>query len=351
MLKKILIVISLVLLLLMAALLYPLVPDTPADAGQAASKLDPTVAEQIAQFADSADTIDAVVVADSDELLFEHGTTSAIINTHSVRKSIMSVMFGAAALEGRVDVQMTLAELDIDDAKMPLTDLERTATVADLLTARSGIYIEAAGETAEMKARRPQRGQYQPGQHYYYNNWDFNTLGAILARATGEPLEDHYHRLAERLEFEDYQRGQLYFSEASGSEHDQYIIFLSARDLLKIGQMMLRGGRTPDGSQLLSPEWIAESTSSYSEITDVAHMDGYGYLWWLDSAAGTYWASGWGGQFMLVDPGNDLIIVTRNHTGRRLGSVLWLSVLGNSTQGRMGEVARIHEMILAARDP
>ena len=59
MLKKILIAISLVLLLLIAALFYPLVPDTPADPGQPASSLDPAVAEQIARFADEADTIDS----------------------------------------------------------------------------------------------------------------------------------------------------------------------------------------------------------------------------------------------------------------------------------------------------
>ena len=69
-------------------------------------------------------------------------------------------------------------------------------------------------------------------------------------------------------------------------------------------------------------------------------------LWSLDSQAQTYWATGWGGQFLLVDPGNDLIIVTRNDTGRRLGAVLWLSGLGNSTQGRMHEVMTIRDMVL-----
>ncbi len=345
MLKKTLILIAALLLILVAVLLYPLVPGSPAASTPSAMTLPAPLAERIGGFADATDTIDAVVVAGPNELLLEHGVSRAIINSHSVRKSLISVMFGAAALDGGLDVQATLADLGIDDAKMPLTEAERSATIADLLTARSGIYIEAAGETAEMKARRPQRGQHAPGEHYYYNNWDFNTLGTILAVATGTPLETHYQRLAERLQFEDYQPGQLYFSEASGSEHDQYIIFISARDLSKVGQMMLRGGLAPDGSRLITSDWIAQSTRRYSEITDVAHMDGYGYLWWLDSNTGTYWASGWGGQFMLVDPRNDLVIVARNHTGRRLGSVLWLSVLGNSTQGRMGAVAEIHEML------
>ena len=258
----------------------------------------------------------------------------------------MSVLFGMAVARGEVDVQSTLAEIGIDDAKMPLTDVERRAKIADLLKARSGIYIEAAGETAEMKAGRPRRGQYHPGEHYYYNNWDFNTLGSILSRVTGQTLHDHVLELGSRLGFQDYQEGHLFFMSASGSEHDQYVLYLSARDLARVGQMMLRDGLDNAGQSLLQADWIQESTKPYSVLTERAPLDAYGYLWSIDEDRATVWATGWGGQYMLIDRANDLVIVVRNDTGRRLGEWLWLVALNNSTQGRMEQVTEMHAMLL-----
>ncbi len=346
MLKKIGLILGVILLILAAALVYPIVPDTTSAASEGVSHLSPALSEAVQRFVDAHDTIDAIIIANSDQVLFESGITHEPINTHSVRKSVMSVLMGIASSRGDINVHSSLAELGIDDAVMPLTDLERTAKVTDLLKARSGIYIEAAGETAEMKAGRPRRGQYAPGEHYYYNNWDFNTLGSVLTRTTGRTLHAHMADLSTRLGFKDYQADHLFFSEASGSEHDQYILYLSARDLARIGQMMLRDGTDDAGRSLLSSEWITASTTAHSQLERSEPLDGYGYLWSLDSDAGTVWATGWGGQYLLIDRTNNLLIVTRNHTGRRLGAFLWLVALNNSTQGRAPEVASIHEMLL-----
>jgi len=70
--------------------------------------------------------------------------------------------------EGKIDLSSTLKELGIDDLT-PLTEVEKTATVKDLLSARSGVYIEAAGEAPSMKAVRPARGSDAPGTFWYYN--------------------------------------------------------------------------------------------------------------------------------------------------------------------------------------
>ena len=88
----------------------------------------------------------------------------------------------------------TLAELGIDDNEPSLTDVEKRATVRDLLTARSGVYHPALYETPGMAAMRPLRGSHLPGTHWYYNNWDFNALGTIyllvivVAAAAAIPL-------------------------------------------------------------------------------------------------------------------------------------------------------------------
>jgi CubicO group peptidase (beta-lactamase class C family) len=80
--------------------------------------------------------------------------------------------------------ERTLAELGIDDEPPVLTSVERQATILDLLRARSGVYHDAARETPAMRSRRPLRGSHAPGSLFYYNNWDFNVLGAVFQKLT-----------------------------------------------------------------------------------------------------------------------------------------------------------------------
>lgn len=92
---------------------------------------------------------------------------------HSIRKSILSALYGFNVDDGKIGLNRTLAELQIDDIP-PLTETEKEAKIIHLLKARSGVYHEAVSETEEMKATRPIRGSHKPDTHWYYNNWDFN---------------------------------------------------------------------------------------------------------------------------------------------------------------------------------
>lgn len=79
------------------------------------------------------------------------------MNTHSLRKAIISLLYGIAVDEGLIDLDKTLAELGIDEVT-PLSEQERTATIRDLLMYRSGIYLPAAGEHDEQATHRPAPG-------------------------------------------------------------------------------------------------------------------------------------------------------------------------------------------------
>lgn len=85
-----------------------------------------------------------------------------------------------------IDLNKTLADLGIDDTSA-LTATEKTATVRQLLQARSGVYHPAAYGMAVMKELRPQRGSHTAGSFWYYN-WDFNTLGAIYQKLNGKDV-------------------------------------------------------------------------------------------------------------------------------------------------------------------
>jgi CubicO group peptidase (beta-lactamase class C family) len=119
-------------------------------------------------------------------VLFEYGNISETSYVASVRKSLISMLYGKYVASGAISLGATLDELGIDDTG-GLLPRERQATVADLLTARSGVYHPAAnlGDASE---RAPARGSVAPGTHFLYNNWDFNALGTILERRTGQTV-------------------------------------------------------------------------------------------------------------------------------------------------------------------
>lgn len=88
-----------------------------------------------------------------------------------------------------------MKNLGIDENKTPLTEQEKTATIKDLLMARSGVYLQAEAEVDYAKNNRPKREQYKSGEYFFYNNFDFNVLGTILEQKTGksigEFMEEH----------------------------------------------------------------------------------------------------------------------------------------------------------------
>jgi CubicO group peptidase (beta-lactamase class C family) len=188
------------------------------------------------------------------------------------------------------------------------------------MQARSGIYLPAAAETVQMRAQRPRRGSHQPGTHFYYNNWDFNVLGEIYQRATGEDLFAAVEqRLARPLGFQDFDRSRHTFWEydRQRSRFPAYNISLSTRDLARFGQLYLRRGSW-GGRQLLPASWIRESTTPYSATGGTGWWSGYGYMWWVASTRngsssgnlppGSFTAAGAGGRYVAVLPGANLVV-------------------------------------------
>ena len=86
----------------------------------------------------------AVMIVDDGTVVDSWGDITRNYQCHSMRKSLLSALYGIYVDNGKIDISKTLKELDIDDCT-PLTDVEKQATVADLLKAKSGIYIPAVG--------------------------------------------------------------------------------------------------------------------------------------------------------------------------------------------------------------
>src|SRR5579884_3946847 len=131
----------------------------------------------------------ALVVGDHARTLTTIGDSAATVHCRSIRKSLLSALFGRHVLDGTIRLDATLADLGIDDSVPPsLSDAERTARVRDLLTCRSGVYHPSNHSGPQALTALPPRGSYRPGTHFLYNNWDFNALGTIFERSTRRSL-------------------------------------------------------------------------------------------------------------------------------------------------------------------
>lgn len=260
----------------------------------------------------------AVMIVDSGTLVQAWGDTARPIHVQSARKSFLSALFGILEAESGVDLSATLAQLGLDDSVPPsLTTEEKRATVEQLLQARSGVYHEAAAEAQWMKDTRPARGSHAPGTFYYYNNWDFNSLGTIYRRLSGVGVfEGLERRLAEPLQMEDFTVANGEYQYEPVSEHPAYHFEMSARDMARFGLLYLADGRWRD-RQILPRTWVERSTHAYSD----AEANWYfGYMWWVSKpqlfGAHTVWAArGGNGHAIFVVRDLGLVVVHRVDLG------------------------------------
>ena len=99
----------------------------------------------------------------------------------------------------------------------------------------------------------------------------------------------------------------------TGGGHSGAGIFIHAEDMARFGLLFMNNGKWED-NQVISKEWIDEAITS-----SVPHIN-YGHMWWLNKQGEDQWpgspetifsAQGFGGNYIVVDRENQLVIVTR----------------------------------------
>ena len=138
-----------------------------------------------------------------------------------------------------------------------------------------------------------------PGQGFEYSNATSHLLAAIVAHATGiSPLDYARKRLFGPLGIdttpawtEEIRRGNIEAYEKAdfawptgpaGHQHRLGALKLRSRDMVKLGQLFLDGGRW-EGKQIVPEEWVEEATTQQIEAGE--DLD-YGYQWWTGDLDG-----------------------------------------------------------------
>jgi len=300
--------------------------EKPESAGYSSARL-----EALRGWLQSIDTT-AMMVAVGGRSLFEYGNLSHLSYLASVRKSVLAILYGKYVEDGTIPLGKTLRDLELNDVQ-GLLPQELEATVEHLISARSGVY-HPASNAGDSTASAPPRGSQRPGSYYLYNNWDFNAAGAAFEKLTGKNIYDALEAdLARPIGMQDFDRGK---QEKSGdpkrSQHLAYHMFLSTRDMARIGLLMLRGGAWRE-HQVVSREWIKRISSLVTPFHEMnppglrtlgaGNRWGYGYMWWVWDAPNSpgpfqsaYTGMGAGGQFITILPQLDMVVAHKTDTGQ-----------------------------------
>ncbi|HSM04036.1 MAG TPA: serine hydrolase [Longimicrobiales bacterium] len=286
----------------------------------------PAGLRQAFEFLRDSSNATGVVVVDRGRVVFDFGDVSDLSYVASVRKSVLSILYGAWVEDGTIDLDATLAALGVDD-QGGLLERERQATVGHLITARSGVY-HPASNGGDNLADAPPRGSQEPGAYMLYNNWDFNAAGAVFEQLTGRDIYDEVERqLAGPLRFQDWDRdAQRKSGDLEVSRNPAYHMWLSTRDMARIGLLMLNEG-TWEGEQIVSRDWanrIVDVVTPLEEMNPVGRRGGYfgyGYMWWVWDGPravgpfeGAYTARGAWGQWITVFPAVDLVVAVKTNS-------------------------------------
>jgi CubicO group peptidase (beta-lactamase class C family) len=146
-----------------------------------------------------------------------------------------------------------------------------------------------------------------PGQEYFYNTGALTLVSAIVRKATGRTLDE----FARETLFQPLGITSVEWVRVKGDSDAGGGLRLRPRDMAKIGQLVLAGGRWND-SQIVSKAWIETSTAPKIEATGGQF---YGYLWFLGrslpNGREVHWAGalGRGGQSIRIVPELDLVVV------------------------------------------
>jgi CubicO group peptidase (beta-lactamase class C family) len=236
----------------------------------------------------------------------------------SMAKSMLHAVVGVLVGDGRLTL----------DGPAPVpewaetTDPRRAITLEHLLTMRDGLdFVEmyddagqsdviemlfGAGQAdmAHFAADRPLA--HPPDTVFNYSSGTSNIVSGMVARAIGpgEPYERFLqHRLFDRLGM---RSADPRFDDAGTFIGSSYV-YATAHDYLRFGLLYLRDGCW-EGQRLLPERWVdhARRVRSYDEPED----RWYGAHWWIvGDDLGTFWASGYDGQSLMMCPPLDLMVV------------------------------------------
>ncbi|HUQ29722.1 MAG TPA: serine hydrolase domain-containing protein [Usitatibacter sp.] len=253
--------------------------------------------------------------------------------TRSAGKVVATMLVGAAMESGEMDTSTKVYEALGAD---PSSDERKTRmTVGHLLTMSSGYDCDdwdgsRPGSEDHILDDMPDRDFYrytlalpmelEPGKQAIYCSINPNLAGAVVAAKTRRAIAELFdERIARPLRMTRWHIN----TQPTGEPYLGGGIKILPRDFMKLGQVLLDGG-TWNGERILPKEFAVRAGSPLMTLRNQPAGMRYGYLWWTidypyrDKTITAYFASGNGGQVVVVIPDLDMVIACYggNYNGR-----------------------------------
>lgn len=252
------------------------------------------------------------------ESYFDGYSKDSKSNSFSMAKSVITMALGKAIMEGKIK---NLDQKVIDFIPELKGEFAKEVTVGDLSSMASGlnwdekyysplsIVTRAYFDDDLKKVMLGLEINEKPGQSFKYLSGATQLLAMCIEKATGEYLSDYVSKnFWQPMGAENEALWQLDHND-DGIEKAYCCIASNARDFARFGKLYLNNGNWR-GNQILDSAFIKKCiTPRFSESPQ------YGYGWWLHNFLGKdlYYMRGHLGQFVIVIPQDNLIIVRLGH--------------------------------------
>jgi CubicO group peptidase (beta-lactamase class C family) len=281
--------------------------------------------DSLNQLLEQIETVALLVIKNDSVVLEKYWdgySDSSLSGSFSMAKSVTSLLIGAAikdGLIGSVNDPVGKYVPEFNDGK------KSAVRIVDVLTMSSGTdfdesYWNPLSVTAELyygtdvrKTATNVQMIHTPGTLHRYKSGDTQLLGLIVEKVTGKSLAAYAaEKLWQPLGAE---HPALWSNDYSGGAVKAYCCFNSnARDFARIGKLMLDSGKI-NGVPVIDSSYFANSIKACGIKDDKGlACDYYGYQWWLDPLhPGVFYARGILGQFIIVIPSKQMVIVRLGH--------------------------------------
>ncbi|MEQ1642417.1 MAG: serine hydrolase [Pyrinomonadaceae bacterium] len=253
-------------------------------------------------------------------------TRETLHDLRSVTKSVVALAVLIAHSQGKIkDLDQPIFDFFPEYASLAQGE-KKNITIRHVLTMTPGLewnegfaYSNPANTAYQMNSS-PDTIEFvlsrklvnKPGTTFEYSGGTTQLLAAILKKATGSDIENFTAKhLLTPLGITKYEWAPL-----KGQPDADSGLRLRSRDMAKIGLLVMNSGKWK-GKQIISAKLIEDATRPSIKVTEEA--DGwkthYGYQIWLQSfpEAGKEYSvielTGNGGQKIMIDKKNDLIVV------------------------------------------
>lgn len=269
----------------------------------------------------------ALLVIQDDVIRYENyffgGDEATAFSSNSMGKSFVSALMGFAVADGFIDsVNDPLGKyipefVGTDLENIPIKACLQMASGIDFNedTDMNSFSMRTLMGTPAMEVIAGYGVQEPPFTYRRYLSINTEILGQVIKNATGKGLGEY---MEEKLWTRIGSAHDAYCTLNNGTELANGGLSISLRDYARFARLYLHEGNW-NGEQLLPRDWIRDSldiSADYSKPganNDGYNAIGYGYQWWVpEGDQGEFMAIGVYGQFLYVNPEQNVIIVKVN---------------------------------------